>query len=83
VIGANAAPRSAASMIPATTASTIRPMTSSITAAPRMMRPSLLEVWPRSASTRAVIPTLVAVRVAPTNQWVRTLWPGKNHDETK
>ena len=83
VIGSNAAPRSAASMMPATTASTISPMTSSITAAPRMIRPSLLAVRPRSASTRAVMPTLVAVRVAPTNQWVRVLCVGKNHDETK
>ena len=53
---------------PESTASTISPRTSSITAAPRMIRPSLLSARPRSASTRAVIPTLVAQSVAPTNQ---------------
>ena len=63
----NARPWSAALITPVTTASTIKPSTSSITAAPRMMRPSTLPVRPRSPSTRAVIPTLVAVSVAPTN----------------
>ncbi len=38
---------------------------SSITAAPRMIWPSGSCSRPRSDSTRAVIPTLVAVRVAP------------------
>ena len=38
---------------------------SSITAAPRMIWPSGSRSRPRSESTRAVIPTLVAVRVAP------------------
>ncbi len=81
--GSKATPRSAASMMPATTASTIRPITSSITAAPRMIRPSLLAARPRSVSTRAVMPTLVAVSVAPTNQCVSGLCEGKNHCETK
>ena len=70
VSGANARPPSAAPIRPATTASTMSPSTSSITAAPRMIRPSVLDVRPRSASTRAVIPTLVAHSVAPTYQWV-------------
>ena len=81
--GSNRRPWPAAPMIPDTTASTISPSTSSITAAPRMMRPSMLVVFWRSASTRAVMPTLVAHSVAPTNQWVSTLWAGKNHREQK
>jgi hypothetical protein len=53
---------------PLTTAKTTSPMTSSATAAPRMMRASLVFALPKSLSTRAVIPTLVAVRVPPTNK---------------
>src|SRR2546429_1971125 len=46
------------------------PMTSSMTAAPRITRASrLCSTW-RSLSTRAVIPTEVAVRVAPTKMAV-------------
>ena len=69
----NGLPWLAAWMTPATTASTIKPSTSSITAAPRMIRPSVLVVRLRSERTRAVIPTLVAHSVAPTNQWVSGL----------
>ena len=48
-----------------TTASTIIPRMSSMTAAPRMIRASSERIWPRSASTRAVIPTLVATIAVP------------------
>ena len=47
-----------------------------------MMRPSTLAVRFRSESTRAVIPTLVAHSVAPTNQWLSGWWAGKNQRET-
>src|SRR6267143_689929 len=51
---------------PETTPRMTSPMTSSITAAPKIRRASrLCSTW-RSLSTRAVIPTEVAVRVAPT-----------------
>ena len=53
---------------PSTTASTIRPSTSSTMAAPRMTRDSRASVTPRSLSTRAVMPTLVAARLAPRNK---------------
>jgi hypothetical protein len=45
---------------------------SSMTAAPRMIWASRVWVTPRSFSTRAVMPTLVAERVAPTERkrWV-------------
>src|SRR6266576_762914 len=55
---------------PETTPRITSPMTSSITAAPRMRRASrLCSTW-RSLSTRAVIPTEVAVSVAPTKMAV-------------
>src|SRR2546426_1654290 len=55
---------------PETTPRIRSPMTSSITAAPRMRRASrLCSTW-RSLSTRAVIPTEVAVSVAPTKMAV-------------
>src|SRR5581483_8206750 len=60
-------PRSAASMAPPTIARITSPSTSSITAAPRMTRASAERDLPRSLNTRAVMPTLVAVRVAPRN----------------
>src|SRR5438128_1066190 len=55
---------------PETTPRITSPMTSSITAAPRIRRASrLCRTW-RSLSTRAVIPTEVAVSVAPTKMAV-------------
>ena len=48
-----------------TTLRITRPSTSSMTAAPMMMRAAGVLIRPRSAKTRAVIPTDVAVRVAP------------------
>src|SRR5712692_4901480 len=55
---------------PETTPRITSPMTSSITAAPRIKRASrLCSTW-RSLSTRPVIPTDVAVRVAPTKMAV-------------
>src|SRR6266566_3343993 len=55
---------------PETTLKITSPMTSSITAAPRIIRASkLCSTW-RSLSTRPVIPTEVAVRVAPTKMAV-------------
>src|SRR5438876_611486 len=55
---------------PETTPRITSPMTSSITAAPRIRRASrLCSTW-RSLSTRAVIPTEVAVSVAPTKMAV-------------
>src|SRR5881397_2877335 len=62
----NAVPAASAETTPKMTS----PMTSSITAAPRITRASrLCSTW-RSLSTRAVIPTEVAVRVAPTKMAV-------------
>ena len=48
-----------------------------MTAAPMMIRASDVAMRPRSDSTRAVIPTEVAVRVAPTKMAavVRSPWP--------
>src|SRR6185295_10254651 len=65
---------------PATPETTLRmtsPSTSSMTAAPMMTRASDVAMRPRSDSTRAVIPTEVAVRVAPTKMAavVRSPWP--------
>ncbi len=60
-------PPLAACTSPLTTASTMSPRTSSMTAAPRIVSASGRRMTPRSFSTRAVMPTLVAVRVAPTN----------------
>src|SRR5438874_1836677 len=60
----------AAATKPLTTDRTTKPMTSSATAAPKMIRASLVSDLPRSFSTRAVIPTLVAVSVPPTKRWV-------------
>ena len=62
-----ALPLSAAVATAATTASTSRPSTSSITAAPSTMRASGVWTLPRSLKTRAVIPTLVAQRTVPMN----------------
>ena len=62
-------PRSAAATRPVTTARMISPWTSSMIAAPRMIRASLVCDRPRSFRTRAVIPTLVAVSVAPRKIW--------------
>ena len=42
---------------------------SSKTAAPRMSLDSGASILPMSRRTRAVIPTLVAASVAPTNRW--------------
>src|SRR6266540_190965 len=64
--GLNAVPAAS----PETTPRMTSPMTSSITAAPRIRRASrLCSTW-RSLSTRPVIPTDVAVRVAPTKMAV-------------
>jgi hypothetical protein len=51
---------------PFTRASTTRPRMSSATAAPMMIFASDVPILPMSARTRAVMPMLVAVRVAPT-----------------
>ena len=51
---------------PETTLRITSPSTSSMTAAPMMIRASGVPIRPRSESTRAVIPTDVAVSVAPT-----------------
>ena len=51
---------------PLTTLRITSPSTSSMTAAPRMIRASGVRIRPESDSTRAVIPTEVAVSVAPT-----------------
>ena len=59
----------AAVMTPETTARITRPRTSSMTAAPRMILASRVVTLPRSVSTRAVMPTLVAQSVAPMNRW--------------
>ena len=57
----------AAEASPATTARSTIPKMSSNTAAPRMILAGLLSRTPRSPSTRAVMPTLVATMAAPTN----------------
>ena len=54
----NALPRSAATISPVTAERMTSPMTSSITAAPKITRASLLWERPRSLKTRAVMPTL-------------------------
>jgi hypothetical protein len=64
-----AIPSSAARITPETEARMTRPRTSSITAAPKMIRASFSRDLPMSWSTRAVIPTLVAHRVAPRKAW--------------
>ena len=58
-----------------TTVRIMRPSTSSATAAPKTMRASLVDNARRSPNTRAVMPTLVAVSVAPTNSAVRASSP--------
>ena len=65
-------------MMPETAARITRPITSSMTAAPRMIRDSLAPVFPRSRSTRAVMPTLVAHSVAPMKTWTSVLASGRN-----
>ena len=56
---------------PVTTARVIRPRMSSTTAAPSTTLAAGSWSRPRSASTRAVMPTLVAVKVAPTKTATR------------
>jgi hypothetical protein len=56
--------------MPETTARMIKPNTSSITAAPRMIYASFVCNLPRSLKTRAVMPTLVAQSTAPMNVWM-------------
>jgi hypothetical protein len=56
-------------MTPLTTARITSPSTSSMTAAPRMILASFVRVASRSRNTRAVMPTLVAVRTAPRKAW--------------
>ena len=63
---ADARSRPCPAATPVTTLRMTRPSTSSMTAAPMMMRASGVLIRPRSASTRAVMPTEVAVSVAPT-----------------
>ena len=65
--------------MPTTTARMISPRTSSTTAAPRMILAS--EVWslPRSLSTRAVIPTLVAHNVAARKRRAGVSESGNSH----
>ena len=75
-------PASAARTSPSTIASTIRPSTSSTMAAPRMTRDSRASVTPRSLSTRAVMPTLVAARLAPRNRWTYHPASGMKREET-
>ena len=48
-----------------TTDSTIKPRTSSITAAPRIVDPTLDLSWPRLIKACAVMVTLVAVKMVP------------------
>ena len=72
----------AAPMMPEITERITRPSTSSITAAPRMIFDSRAESLPRSASTRAVMPTLVAARVAPMKTCASVSSPGSSQAET-
>jgi hypothetical protein len=58
--------------IPVTTARITRPRMSSTTAAPRTTSAAASLSRPRSARTLAVMPTLVAVSVAPTKTDMRT-----------
>src|SRR6266542_1701038 len=55
-------------VVPTTTERTMRPRTSSTTAAPKIVWATRSFKRPKSGSTAAVIATLVAVRVAPTNK---------------
>ena len=77
--GLNSAP---CVITPATTASTSSPNTSSMIAAPRMICDSRRWLEPMSLSTRAVMPTLVAVRVAPRNACTYALSPGRSNAPT-
>jgi hypothetical protein len=70
-------PEAAAEMIPEMMARTRRPSTSSMTAAPRMMRANGVRSMPASFSTRAVMPTLVAASMAPRNAWSIQESPGR------
>ena len=63
--GSSVWPSAAARITPAMMASTTRPSTSSITAAPRMMRALGVRIACASCSTRAVMPTDVAASIAP------------------
>jgi hypothetical protein len=65
-------------MMPLVAARMTSPRTSSMTAAPRMIRASGVLDLPRSCITRAVIPTLVAVRVAPMKTWTYPLASGSS-----
>ena len=69
-------PFAAAWMTPAMIASTTSPSTSSITAAPRMIREDEVRDAFASCSTRAVMPTEVAASIAPTNAWAIQELPG-------
>src|ERR1051325_6752404 len=75
-------PALAAAMTPLSTARMTSPNTSSTTAAPRITRASGVVLLPRSCSTRAVIPTLVAVRVAPRKAWAYQVSPGRSRAPT-
>jgi len=66
---ARVVPSEAAWITPATMARSTSPSTSSITAAPRMMRALAVFVAFASCSTRAVMPTEVAASIAPRNAW--------------
>jgi hypothetical protein len=70
-------PRLAEAIAPLTMPRMINPSTSSTTAAPRTMRASIRLDAPRSRSARAVMPTLVALNVAPRNAWTYGLAPGQ------
>src|SRR5690349_4651874 len=69
-------------MSPLRTARMTRPNTSSTTAAPRMTRASGVAPLPRSRSTRAVMPTLVAVSVAPRKACAYGPSPGRSSAPT-
>ena len=71
-------PPPAAWMTPAMMARTTRPSTSSITAAPRMMRALGVLMAFASCRTRAVIPTEVAASIAPRNACAIQDSPGEH-----
>src|SRR4029079_4810276 len=68
--------------VPVITASTINANTSSTTAAARITWAVLVRASPRSFSTRAVMPTLVAVRLAATNACVNAKDEGNSQRAT-
>ena len=79
---ARVVPSAAAWMTPEMIASTTRPRTSSITAAPRMIRDDGVRDAFASCSTRAVMPTEVAASIAPTKAWAIQEPPGWNRRST-